>query len=33
VRLIELCEEHDLDPDLLMIEAQRIHDGEPEFGT
>jgi hypothetical protein len=31
VRLIELCEEHDLNLDLSMIAAQRIHGGEPEF--
>jgi hypothetical protein len=33
VRLIELCEQHGLDLDLMMNEAWRIHDGEPEFGT
>lgn len=33
VRLIELCEQHDLDLDLMMNAAWHIHSGEPEFGT
>ena len=33
VRLIALCEQHGLDLDLLMHEAQLIYDGEPEVGS
>jgi hypothetical protein len=33
VRLMGLCEEHDLDLDLMINAAQLIHSGEPEIGT
>jgi hypothetical protein len=33
VRLIELCEQNDLDLDLMINSAWHIHSGEPEFGS
>jgi hypothetical protein len=30
VRLIGLCDQHDIDIDRLMKEAQHIHSGEPD---
>ena len=33
VQLITLCEQRGIDLELLMAEARRLYDGEPEIGS